>query len=318
MYVIATGTSSTRAISEFSNNPRRMKWSSTYDGVKNFVVFVGYSRSGSTIVASMLDAHPNIIVSNENNFMMKWWEGNFDKLNRYTLYSLLCQDSRISSTNGTRSQNRTLRKGYSIGIESLWQGRYANLTIIGNKRAEKLTKLFIENPFKMKEKYKHLQASLKVPIIAIHVIRNPFDMVATRMFYAHGSAYPHKLLNQNVTKLSNDTLMKKEMSNLFDLAEMIMQMEQSFKFNILHIHIEDFVKDANTIIKEMCEYLHVPCADWYVHACAKAVFPKISRTRDLVEWKPDAIHTMKEKIRQFPFFDGYTYKGDFYDSHTQH
>ena len=35
------------------------------DGVEKFVFFVGYARSGSSIVGSMVDAHPNMIIANE-------------------------------------------------------------------------------------------------------------------------------------------------------------------------------------------------------------------------------------------------------------
>ena len=38
---------------------------SVIDGVKTFVFFIGYARSGSSIVASFMDAHPHAVVSHE-------------------------------------------------------------------------------------------------------------------------------------------------------------------------------------------------------------------------------------------------------------
>lgn len=35
------------------------------DGVEKFVIFVGYPRSGHSIIGSMMDAHQNIIISHE-------------------------------------------------------------------------------------------------------------------------------------------------------------------------------------------------------------------------------------------------------------
>ena len=285
-----------------------------FGDVKKFVVFVGYSRSGSTIVGSMMDAHPKVIIANENQYMMKWWQGPSSEpsVSRNKLFPLLCKDSNRSATYGGRAPHHVLRKGYSIGIKSHWQGKYTNLYVIGNKRAEGLTTLFLEDPLGMTIKYNQLSEALNVPIIAIHVIRNPFDMVATRMYYAHKTAYPHTLLAKNVTKLHNDNLMKAEMSQMFALAETVMQMEREFKFNILHIHIEDFVKDADFTIKAMCTYLEVPCPEWYVRSCAESVFPNISRTRELVEWTPENLDLMQERMKRFPFFAGYTYKDDYY------
>jgi hypothetical protein len=36
-----------------------------YDGIEAFVLFVGYPRSGHTLVAALLDAHPEIVMSIE-------------------------------------------------------------------------------------------------------------------------------------------------------------------------------------------------------------------------------------------------------------
>ena len=34
---------------------------------KTFLMFIGYPRSGHTLISSLLDAHPNAIVTNEFN-----------------------------------------------------------------------------------------------------------------------------------------------------------------------------------------------------------------------------------------------------------
>lgn len=37
------------------------------DSVKKFVFFIGYARSGHSIIASLLDAHPNIVMAQMNS-----------------------------------------------------------------------------------------------------------------------------------------------------------------------------------------------------------------------------------------------------------
>ena len=45
----------------------------TFNNLHTFVQFVGYPRSGHTLVAMLLDAHPNIVISNEYNILEKWY-----------------------------------------------------------------------------------------------------------------------------------------------------------------------------------------------------------------------------------------------------
>jgi len=42
-----------------------------FSDVKRFLLFIGYSRSGSTITGSIIDAHPNACISYEINFYIR-------------------------------------------------------------------------------------------------------------------------------------------------------------------------------------------------------------------------------------------------------
>lgn len=43
-----------------------------YDKVKVFLLFIGYNRSRHTLLASLLDAHPNVIIANDFNILGEW------------------------------------------------------------------------------------------------------------------------------------------------------------------------------------------------------------------------------------------------------
>ena len=43
-----------------------------YDGVQAFVMFIGYKRSCHSLVAALLDAHPEIVVSPGYQVIEKW------------------------------------------------------------------------------------------------------------------------------------------------------------------------------------------------------------------------------------------------------
>lgn len=43
-----------------------------YNDIETFVMFIGYPRSSHSLVGSILDAHPEIIISNEYHIIQRW------------------------------------------------------------------------------------------------------------------------------------------------------------------------------------------------------------------------------------------------------
>ena len=61
-----------------------------FDNVQTYCVFIGYPRSGHSLVGSLLDAHPNVIIAHELD-ALKFVKAGFDK---HQLYQLLLENSR--------------------------------------------------------------------------------------------------------------------------------------------------------------------------------------------------------------------------------
>ena len=53
---------------------QELKRNAEYDSVEAFVLFVGHPRSGHTLVAAILDSHPEMIIANEFNLLEKFQE----------------------------------------------------------------------------------------------------------------------------------------------------------------------------------------------------------------------------------------------------
>ena len=45
---------------------------SVINHVHRFLFFVMYARSGHSIIASMMDAHPNMVIAHKNALFVKW------------------------------------------------------------------------------------------------------------------------------------------------------------------------------------------------------------------------------------------------------
>lgn len=101
-----------------------------YDKVKTFLLFLGYNRSRHTLLASLLDAHPNIIIANDFNILQEWIQNPVLSLRqKYYIYEILLAKSRYDVTVGVRSRpvdNKPVK--YHYNVKNQWQGRY-NRTI---------------------------------------------------------------------------------------------------------------------------------------------------------------------------------------------
>src|SRR5262245_36859172 len=65
----------------------------TFAAVETFCLFVGYPRSGHSIIGSLLDAHPNAIIADELD-ALKYVQAGF---NQNQLFYLLLRNSRQSA-----------------------------------------------------------------------------------------------------------------------------------------------------------------------------------------------------------------------------
>lgn len=106
-----------------------LKRNSLYNGVESFVLFVGYPRSGHSLVGAILDSHPEIIIPHEFDLLTKlnrfFHDPNEDSHSRrLRIFSKLHSVSRRQAMFGNRSPNYTL--GYSYHIPGSWQGKYRN------------------------------------------------------------------------------------------------------------------------------------------------------------------------------------------------
>ena len=113
----------------FSQGKQKLEHNSLYDSVKTFVLFVGYARSGHSLIAAILDSHPEIIISNEfhllasfNSFYQDPNEGSYSR--RLRIFSSLHSLSHNQSIHGIRAPN--YKHGYSYYIPGSWQGKYRN------------------------------------------------------------------------------------------------------------------------------------------------------------------------------------------------
>lgn len=278
--------------------------------IKKFVFFIGYPRSGHSIIASMIDAHPNAILAHELNL----FDCEPKKLLQSTaadILNSLYQNSYKQSKIGWRSNlNYFNRKGYTLQLSSpqSWQGRFTSLYIIGDKSGGHTARAYNDDPDSFVTVYKTLSSLLKVPVVAIHVVRNPYDMVATQLLYKHGQAL--KIAKHfNITNKIKRQQLHEITENYFNKANAVSNIT-NLNLTVLEIHNSDFVRNPKKEMQRVCKFLGLECSKSYLEMCEANTYKKPSKTRYMVEWGLEAKQSIDRMCRTFPFFRRYSYKSD--------
>ena len=279
--------------------------------VETFLFFIGYGRSGHSLVASILDAHPNVIIAHEYYL--------FDKLNQPRRYPMLTNKSGLfdelylssytSAAKGWRAAVNT-SKGYNFELPGTWQGRFNQLKVIGDKTGGATAMMYHKDPNKFKNTYRSLQQTVDVPIKTLHVVRNPFDMIATVALY-HASGHPDSLkVPASVENKFNDiTFLSQAVSIILNKADAVFKMPDDAGLSVMEIHLEDLIKDPKGILKRVCEYLEVQCTEEYLTTCVGKVYTTISKSREVVVWPKVLVDRVVQATKTYSFFNRYSFEG---------
>ena len=98
-----------------------------YQNVETFSLFVGHSRSGHSLVAAILDSHPEIIISDEFNLLYKFDSffkdlSQTDDERKLRIFYDLHTRSRRQAMFGSRSSIGNSSVSYCYNIKGGWQG----------------------------------------------------------------------------------------------------------------------------------------------------------------------------------------------------
>ena len=282
---------------------------SAVERVQKFVFFAGYPRSGHSMIGSVMDAHPNMVIAHEYFLLVKCVKLRNMKTNIFSnkaeLFNSLYEDSFFASKCGWRS-DKNRGKGYNFNLNSKWQGTFSQLKVIGDKSGGSTSQFISKREGKLC--LQQMIHSFEIPIIAMHVVRNPYDMIATALAYRKKNVkriHWTKHVKQNVSVQLQMTFSRA----VLKLADSVVEVKKYVP--VVEVHIEDFIDNPSKIIVELCHSLGVDCPQEYVEECTAKAYRNVSRTRDVISWSPSVLSFIDQKMTEYPFFEGYTFKDDY-------
>ncbi len=247
-----------------------------YDGVRTWCIFVGYPRSGHSLVGSLIDAHRHAVISHRLDALRFFHEG----MEPRAIFHLILRNSARFAANGRRLT------GYGYAIEGMWQGRFEpELRLVGDQEGDKSARWLTRFP----ELLDRLLSLRGARVRFVHVIRNPYDNIAT---IAHRTFQP---LEQAATRY-------------FRLCEAVAEIKRrTDPADILDIRHEDLVARPEASVRGLWEDLSLETAVPDVRACASVVHPAVSKTRLRATWDPELVRRLEVRAAEFPWLSHYTF-----------
>ena len=272
---------------------------SSVNSVEKFVVFIGWPRSGHSIIGRMLDAHPNVIVGGMSALN--------DSINKTAIFNWIYEDS-YNKAKWPYHTRANIRAG------GLWQGRFEELKVIGDLKHP--TGLYLKvSSSEFQGFCKRLASVMIVPIYAILVVRNPYDMIASATLYEaeyrDSGRRGVKVETLPGSKYRDVALLKQMAKESIDQTEAVADMITLCDLTVLEIHHADHIRDPVTVMQNICHFLDLECFPYYLEKCSSETHKYLPRARDSVVWTPEIIDMVEEEIQTFPFFQRYTFDMDY-------
>ena len=243
--------------------------------VERYVTFIGYPRSGHSLVGSLLDAHPNIIIAHEADalrFVDEGWE-------RLRIWAAILQNSE------DYSQKERTSGQFKYAVPGQWNGRFRDLRVIGDKKGGRSTIRLAAKP----ELLEALQKVMDVRCQFIHVIRNPFDNIST-------------IAQRDAITLQDAT------AYYFDLCQTVLDVRAKIApenwFDVRH---ESLIRDAAAVVTDLCRFLEQSCEDDYLRDCAGIVYDSAHQSRREAPWTAPLITHVLTEISRYPHLYGYSF-----------
>ena len=218
--------------------------------VKRYVMFLSTGRSGHSWIGSVLDAAPNALVANEYGAFKKF-RNERRQMTQDSLFEGLAKNSFICGKYG-RIQV------YDYSIPGLWQGKIGNgqvIDVIGDKMGGSTVEVLrsFGDPWEDKgapeaqQKFiQEFRDMVKVPLRAVVVLRNPFNMIATNHLRGgwKGKEIPSSSVQMELNKY----------------RQIIWASENLFEPGEVHtMTMESFATNTETEMILLCEFVGIRC-----------------------------------------------------------
>lgn len=233
-----------------------------------------------------MDAHPNLVVAHQVDLFEKDERGDVtDRLafaDRDAALGQLIQRAAVAAATGRRGQRlRPDGSDYysSYEVPGGWQGRFEDLRAVGTKNA--VESALVAERFGVAP-LRALETQLDVPVRFVHVVRDPYDNIAT-MRLEHG---------------------ERAIGRWRRRAEGVAVIKDA-GFPVLDVHLEDLIADPRRQLAAVCAHYDVAADDEYLDRCSAIVAEQPNRTGAGAVWSDAEQRAIESLIDEYPWLARY-------------
>lgn len=242
-----------------------------FPNLRQFVVIIGNARSGTSLLGSIIDAHPNAMVANETSASRLFW----NSLSAKEIFEEIHANAEINRKNGRHCG------GYSYSITQ--EPKNLNDIHVAGDKIWNPAMLLLHGDYRLLH---HLETILETNVSILHAIRNPFDTVAT-MHARSGAPVLDRI------------------AWYFNHCEAASAIRQ--KARCLDVYHEDVIASPEQEIVKILTFLGLLPNPAFVAECKTLLFKKPKLTRYNIAWTPDELEAMNANIRDYDFLHRYSF-----------
>jgi len=249
-----------------------------YDDLETFCLFAGYTRSGHSLVGTILDAHPEAVIAHEMQVLnLKPVDGDD-----------LCSRDRVALIDrligNTQKHRAALRRGWrrtepNAIVHGASNGEFTRLRVVGTKRGQETPLVWERNPGVFDE----IRDVVGAPVKLIHVYRNPWDNIAS-MSRTHD---------------------QKAVGRYFRRVRIMQQLKEQQSAPVHDVALEDLIADPEREIRALCAFYGLDAPDDYVVQCAGLVDDEPHASRHERAWGPREIAAVVRAKAEVPWLERY-------------
>lgn len=251
----------------------------SFGDVDTYCMFIGYPRSGHSVVGSLLDAHPDAVIAHELD-ALRYVNAHFT---RDQLFALILNNDRQFSEAGRKAATA----GYDYSVPNQWQGRFRRLQVVGDKRGGRST-IWLQKDLTLLDR---LRKTVDVRVRLIHVIRNPYDNISTAVLRRGPAA-----------------TLDAAVETYFARCRFIARLnESSVGSDIFELRHEQLIAEPKMSLKKLCHFVGLDPTDDYLSDCSGILYQSPNRSRHSAPWTDKLKQTVQDNIAQIEFLDGYSF-----------
>ena len=242
-----------------------------FSTLRYYVIFMRYKRSGSALLANLIDAHPNaIFVRNEEMY------GKFQRFDSpEQLYDHL-------HANARRYRNKPFSaNGYKYPIEGV--GDAVDPLVIGHKSSTRRYLPVAESSEKLAE----FQKAVDLPLKFLHLVRSPWDQVNARWQqkeFRRIGAPLGELIEHVAEQTEGNAKMRAQATDYYQ------------------VHYEDLKAHPVATMAAVCRFLGLPVISKHLEACKGLV--NQTPEKEATTWTKESEAAVTALCDKYPEFYG--------------